>query len=454
MKVGIIGCGFVLDKYMATWSKYPGLEIAGVTDIDRGRVDVVTRHYGHESYAENAALLADPEIDIVCNFTSIPAHYEVTKAALEAGKHVYSEKPLVPRMDQARELFALAESRGLRLSCAPSIVLGATSQTLWKAVADGAIGDARVAYAEFDTSPLYLMRSDAPERPTDGASFPFLHERYDISASGAPFPFLHEFEAGCTYEHSGYHLSWMCAMFGPVKSVTAFSKQIMADKTDRPLDPPDTPDFSVATLDFHSGVVGRITCSISGANDSRMRIIGTRGMLNAYTYGNYQCPVYLEPFNKLTIKARYFRGLETNLFLHWLFGVGGRRVPLVDPPSPGSDRTVKHRRRWWDVREGLRPLKQSILGQQDKVIGIAELADAIAKDRPQFPSHAFSLHLTELTLAISAAGTQSQAHILETTFDRLEVPERTREAGIDYRDYLRPPLLGRIAAGILDREKK
>lgn len=453
MSVAIIGCGYVFDKYMSTWAKHTGLTIAGVADIDGGRVDAVTRHYGLKAYADNAALLADPEIDIVANLTSITAHYEVTKAALEAGKHVYSEKPLVTQMDQARELFALAESRGLRLSCAPSIVLGATSQTMWKAVADGAVGDVRLVYAEFDTSPLYLMSSDKPRPSTTGASFPFLHENYNVSASGAPFPWLHEFEMGCTYEHVGYQLSWMCAIFGPVKSVTAFSKQIMPDKTDRPLDPPDTPDFSVATLDFHSGVVGRVTCSVSGANDTRMRIIGNRGMLHAHTYGDYQCPVYLEPFTKLSIKARYVKSLETNTLLHWLFGVGGRRLPLVKTAPPGSDQIIKYSAPWWDVRAGLGPLKERILGLQDKCIGIAELADSIATGRPHFPSHAFTLHLTELTLAIQGAGTRSQTHVMDTTFDPLDVPERTRRTGIDYNDYLKPRLRGRIIEGILDRMK-
>ena len=451
MKVGIIGCGFVFDKYMATWAKHPGLEIAGVSDLDPARVEAVTKHYGLKGYADNAALLADPEVDIVANFTSIPAHYEVTKAALEAGKHVYSEKPLVDRMEHARELFALAESRGLRLSCAPSITLGATAQTLWKAVADGAIGDARLAYAEFDTSPLYLTGPDASSSPSEPGAFPFLHERYNVSASGAPFPFIHEFEMGCTFEHVGYHLSWMCAIFGPVRSVTAFSKQIMPDKTDRTLDPPDTPDFSVATLDFHSGATGRITCSISGANDNRMRIIGTHGMLHSHNYGNYHCPVYLEPFTRLTIKARYFRGTDTSLLLNKLFGIGGHSLPLVKTPPPGAEEKIEHSPPWWDLRAGLGQMRQRLLGNQDKVIGIVELADAIEKDRPQFPSHDFTLHLTELTLAISGAGTRGGTHELATRFEPVELPERTRRAGVDYRPYAKPRLLARILERILER---
>ncbi len=88
IKVGIIGCGYVLDKYMLAWVRHPEVPIAGVADIDRERLETVSRYYGLKVYEDNAALLADPDIDVVANFTPIKAHDEVTKAALEAGKHV------------------------------------------------------------------------------------------------------------------------------------------------------------------------------------------------------------------------------------------------------------------------------------------------------------------------------------------------------------------------------
>jgi predicted dehydrogenase len=448
MKVGIIGCGYVFDKYMPTWGNHPNLVIAGVTDIDPRRIDAVTAYYGLKGYRDNASLLADPEIDIVANFTPIKAHYEVTKAALEAGKHVYSEKPLVTRMDQARELFALAESRGLRLACAPSNVLGATSQTMWKAIKDGAIGRTRLVYAEFDADPCYLLPSDRTRAVTDGAFFPYLTERSTVSVTGALFPFLKEFEMGCTFEHVGYHLSWMCAMFGPVRSVTAFSTVVMPDKTDRSLDPPDTPDFSVASLDFHSGIVGRVTCSIAGANDTRMRIIGDRGILTASTYGDYKCPVYLETFTKLLVKTKHLKAVRGNPMLQWLFGVDSRQLPLVATASAGTRRAGNVP--WWNVRGKLAQLKQAELNRQDKCIGIAELATTIAAGRRHFPSHAFTLHITELTIAIQAAGTESRTHVMETTFDLVDMPETTRQSAINYSSFARPRFRTRMTERLLN----
>jgi predicted dehydrogenase len=436
MRIGIIGCGYVFDHYMATLAKYPGLQVAGVTDRDPAQAARVGQFYGLPIFPDNAALLADPSVQIVVNLTSIESHYEVTKAALEAGKHVYSEKPLVADMDQARELVALAEARGLWLSAAPSNALSATSQTMWKAVADGAVGDVRMVYAEFDDNPIYLMSPEGWR-----------------SRSGAPWPYLHEYEMGCTWEHVGYHLAWMCAIFGPVRSVTAFSKHTLPDKTDRPLDPPDTPDFSVACLDFESGVVGRVTCSIAAPYDHRMRIIGNRGMVHADTYRHYECPVYLEPFTKLSMNARKARSVRVNSLLQWPFGVGGRRVPLVRTPPPGAERVTDPMgpRRWWDPRDWLRRIKRAQLGQQDKCIGIAELADAVERGRAPFPGHDFTLHLTELTLAIQAAGPDGASHRLQTRFDPVPLPEATRRAGPDYRTYAQPGWLDRASARLLDR---
>jgi predicted dehydrogenase len=434
MKFGIIGCGYVFDHYMATLARHPGLEIAGVADIDAARLKQATDFYGLRAYDSVAALLADPDVPIIANFTSIESHYAVSKAALNAGKHVYSEKPLVMELDQARELMDLARSKGLHLSCAPSNALGPTSQTMWKAVADGAVGDVRLVYAEFDDNPIYLMSPEGWR-----------------SRSGAPWPYLHEYEMGCTWEHVGYHLTWMCAIFGPVRSVTAFSKATVPDKTDQKLDPADTPDFSVACLDFESGVVGRVTCSIAAPYDHRMRIIGNRGMVHADTYRHYECPVYLEPFTKLSMNARKARSVRTRSWLQWPFGVGGRKLPLVRVPPPGADRIAPTEGRWWHPKDMLRRWKRAELGQQDKMIGIAELADAVAAGHTPFPSPDFTLHLTELTLAIQGAGRDGACHLMTTRFDPLALPARTRAAGPDYLRYARPGFLARRADEFLDR---
>jgi predicted dehydrogenase len=409
MKIGVIGCGYVFDHYMTTFDQHPGLEIAGVQDRNAERARQVGAFYGLHVYDSAEALLADPSVEIVANFTSIESHVDVSRAALEAGKHVYSEKPMSMDLASARMLCDLAEARGLRLAAAPSNALSPSAQTLWKAVEDGAVGDVRMVYAEFDDNPVYLLEPETWR-----------------SRSGAPWPYLHEYEMGCTWEHVGYHLTWMCAIFGPVRRVTAFSKATLPDKTDAPLDPPDTPDFSVACLDFESGVVGRVTCSIAAPTDHRMRVIGNRGVLSVDTYRDYRAPVRLEPFEATALKARNLRLVRDSSVLQWLTGVGGRRLPLAETPPPGGTRPVR------PAGSMLQRWKAAQRGQQDKCVGLAELADALRGGRPHFPSAAFHLHLTELTLAIQAAGPDGASQHLTTRFEPPALPERTRRAAPDY----------------------
>ncbi len=437
MKIGVIGCGYVFDHYMTTLSLHPGLEIAGVADRNTERARQVGEYYGLRVYDDADALLADDEIGIVANFTSIESHGEVTRAALEAGKHVYSEKPFVTDMDEARALADLAAQKGLRLSCAPSNALSPTVQTLWKAVDDGAVGDVRMVYAEFDDNPVYLL---SPETWR--------------SRSGAPWPYLHEYEMGCTWEHIGYHLTWMCAIFGPVRSVTAFSKATLPDKADQPLDPADTPDFSIAALDFESGVVGRITCSIAAPTDHRMRIIGNTGVVSADTYRDYWCPVYLEGFTPFTLKARNARSIRNNSLLQSLFSVGGRRVPLAESPPPGATERARMTGATASPRDWLKRLRRAQLGQQDKCIGLAELVEAVATDRAHFPAPDFTLHLTELTLAIQAAGPDGVSQTLTTRFDPLPLPARTKAAGPDYTPWAKPAPITRALQGVLSKQRR
>jgi predicted dehydrogenase len=218
LKIAFVGCGYVFDIYMRTRWAHPELHICGVFDIDAARAAVVSAHYGIRAYPSLDALLGDPEVEAVINLTSIASHEGVIERALNAGKHVYSEKPLTTDLERSKALFDLAQQRGLVLTGAPCNLYCDAVSTLWKAVRDGAVGKAVLVYAELDDSPAHLMQLENVQSPT-----------------GAPFPYQEEFQEGCTVEHIAYHLVWLCAMFGPVQSYTAFSDMLIADKTDAPL---------------------------------------------------------------------------------------------------------------------------------------------------------------------------------------------------------------------------
>src|SRR5262245_40303854 len=137
-----------------------GLELVGATDIVPGAAERFTAEHGGTPYDTLDELLADSKVDVVVNLTGPQAHAAVTRAALEAGKHVHTEKPLALRYEDARGLVELAKARGVRLSSAPATLLGEAQQSIWKLVRDGAIGRVRVAYAEANWGRLERWHPD------------------------------------------------------------------------------------------------------------------------------------------------------------------------------------------------------------------------------------------------------------------------------------------------------
>src|SRR5882672_1889378 len=118
--IGIVGTGNIAGGYARDALTHPEIRLVAATDLDPSRAAVFAASHGIRAHPTLDALLADDAVDIVINLTVHHAHFDVTKRALEAGRHVYSEKPLALRGTEARELVELAAARGLRLGCSPS----------------------------------------------------------------------------------------------------------------------------------------------------------------------------------------------------------------------------------------------------------------------------------------------------------------------------------------------
>ncbi len=89
-----------------------------------------------------------------------------------------------------------------------------------------------------------------------------------------PWPYKDEFEVGCTLEHAGYYLGWLAAWFGPAVTVTSFASVQVPDKVPGETFAVTSPDFSVACIQFASGVVARLTCSILAPHDHSLKVVG------------------------------------------------------------------------------------------------------------------------------------------------------------------------------------
>ena len=142
VKVAMIGVGCISGIYLENLTKvFREVELIGVCDLIRQRAEDAQKQYGiPKIYDTMYDAFRDPEVQIVLNLTRPYEHYEVTRAALEAGKHVYSEKPLGADLQEGKALLALAREKGLMLGGAPDTFLGAGIQTCRRLIDDGYIG--------------------------------------------------------------------------------------------------------------------------------------------------------------------------------------------------------------------------------------------------------------------------------------------------------------------------
>ncbi len=430
MRIAFVGCGYVFDIYMRSRWAHPELVICGVFDIDIARSAVISKHYGLRVYQSYDDILADPNVEIVVNLTNIGSHYDVTKRALGAGKHVYSEKPITLDLGLSRELFDLAAGNGLVLTGAPCNVFSDAVSTAWKAVRDGAIGKPVLVYAELDDNPAHLMHLENVRSPT-----------------GAPFPYVEELQEGCTVEHVAYHLIWLCAMFGPAQAVSAASSCLVDHKTHTPLHPADTPDLSVAYLTFANGLVARVTCSWVAPRDHSFRIIGEEGQIEVDNVFHDQSAVHLERYSRTSLSVRKAYSARAHPILGKRFGLGGRRLQLVRrwksyavEAERGVGTSPKHKLVSW--------MRRREIYAQDKFLGIAEMVLALREGRPQPLSADFLLHLNELTLLIQGAG-NGAATTPTTSFVPLDRgPETTGDPG-NYRTGYRARVLEKASASLI-----
>jgi predicted dehydrogenase len=367
MAVTLIGCGFVADLYMRSFKTYPALRVLGAHDRDPARMQAFCAHWNVPALSSLDAVFAvQPKDGLILNLTNPDQHFALTQTCLQAGFHVYSEKPLAMTMPEATALHALAKARGLRLASAPCSVLGQAAQTLAHAIRLGVAGVPRLIYAELDDG----FVSQAPV------------DKW-VSESGAPWPYGDEFQVGCTVEHAGYYLSWLIAMFGTVRQVVAASACLVPDKLRVSA---VTPDFSVATLFFESGPVARLTCSIVAPHDHRIRVVGDAGVLELDKAWDNAAPVKYR--RRFTVRRR--------LLEHPI----ARRIRLPGPTHPMVGR--------WGA------------ASMNFALGPVELLEAIATGRPSRLSADFALHLNEVTLAIQNAGDAAGAQLMQTRCEPME----------------------------------
>ena len=141
VKVGIVGCGVISNTYISNiQSMFKWLDITACSALHLENAKNTANRYGIPKASSTEELLADSEIEIIINLTTPAVHTEINKQILNAGKHLYCEKPLALTLNEAKEVLELAKSKGLMVGAAPETFLGAGLQTCRKIIDDGWIG--------------------------------------------------------------------------------------------------------------------------------------------------------------------------------------------------------------------------------------------------------------------------------------------------------------------------
>nr|WP_239534001.1 Gfo/Idh/MocA family oxidoreductase [Thalassobacillus pellis] len=269
MKVGVIGCGNISTIYLTNCQHFQSLEIYAVSDLDMDKARAKAEEFSVPKAYTVEELLADEAIDIVLNLTIPAVHGEVSLQALEAGKHVYVEKPLAISLEDGRKVAETAKAKGLKVGGAPDTFLGGGIQTCIKLVEDGWIGRPVAANAFFMSSGVEAW-----------------HPNPD---------FFYQVGGGPMFDMGPYYLTALITMMGTVKRVTGSASTSFEERetpTGRKI-PVAIPTHIAGVLDFESGAVASLVTSFDswGNNLPRIEIYGETGTLSVPDPNTFGGPV-------------------------------------------------------------------------------------------------------------------------------------------------------------------
>ena len=205
--VGIIGTGVISQTYLENLTSFPDVAVVAVGDLIPERARAKAEEFGIGAWGTAADVLANPDVDLVVNLTIPAVHVEVSRAAVEAGKHVWTEKPIGLDRESTRELLALAAEKGVRIGSAPDTLLGPGFQTAKRAIADGVIG-----------TPLFVQTIFQTQGPD----------------AWHPEPaFLFANGAGPLLDMGPYYFSALVSLLGPIEAVAARGSRPQLERTIR-----------------------------------------------------------------------------------------------------------------------------------------------------------------------------------------------------------------------------
>jgi len=267
VRVGVIGCGSVSNAYLPDLVKSPFARVVSLCDIRPERARRQAERFGVERhYPDLAAMLGGEPFELLVNLTDMQRHEEINRRAIEAGKHVWSEKPIANSPSAGRELLRMANRRGVRLWGAPITVQSPQFAFMAGALAAGRLGRIAAAHAEYG------------------------HEGPDWSA------FFYEEGGGSMPDLGVYNLTSLTGLLGPAKHVAALVNIVTPERVvgDKGRITVTEEDNAMLLLDHGDGVLSHVQSGFNyfnphghdGNRETRhtLTVVGSHGFMGLVGY--------------------------------------------------------------------------------------------------------------------------------------------------------------------------
>lgn len=342
LRIGLVGCGNISVTYLRNAALFRGIEIVACADLLPEQASRRAAEYGLRAVPV-AALIADQGIDLVLNLTVPAAHAEITRAALAAGKHVFTEKPLATSAAEGAGLVEQAAAAGLLLGSAPDTFLGAAGRQARHLLEEGAIGRVVAGTA-------FMM----------GRGMEHWH----------PNPaFYYQPGGGPVLDMGPYYVTMLVNLLGPAKRVMAMGTKAASERLITAPGPLQGTRFAVGTqttllslIEFSSGTIITFGASWDVYRHSQMPIelhgtLGSMRLPDPDTFGGTV---------GVSRAGAAWEEIDTEGHLY-----GGINWPYAAPDRANY-----------------------------RMLGIADLAAGLREGRPPRASGALALHVLEILEAI------------------------------------------------------
>ncbi|HEY3079497.1 MAG TPA: Gfo/Idh/MocA family oxidoreductase [Chloroflexota bacterium] len=362
-RIGIIGCGVISGIYIESSKKLDAIECVAVADVNPAAARYRAEQYAIPKASSPEELLADPGVEIVVNLTPNRLHAQVGMQILEAGKSVYSEKPLTVDRKESQRLLAAAAQAGRRVGGAPDTFLGGALQTARKAIDDGLIGEPFAAMATFHgrrsgTAEQTALPTSSPTRSTVAGAVSFFQAE--------------SFKYGVTvaFDMGPYYLNALIHLLGPASRVVGAARKVF-DESFRlgEKQKVEAPTHAVGVVEFANGALCQFLASsdVLGTGLPHLEIYGTEGSLRCSDPNQFPGTIYLR------------KSEESELI----------------------ELECKH------------PYNQDSRG-----VGVADMAVAIKSGRPHRASGEMAAHVVDIVNALHESADQGKRIDLQTTCAR------------------------------------